>query len=919
LRAALGLDPSLTEKEVLAELARLPRARYQQVGELFSATTQKTMVQRGTMLVAAAGAAEGADLLQSLKRIFLTKDNEPFKDMVTKPIEKKHPEESAWLVQQQQWFLDLHNHHALLSHIGGTVALLHLAADVRHRFEENKRARGLYDFDDLIARTASLLTAARSAAWVLYKLDAGLEHILVDEAQDTSPQQWRIIQALAAEFFAGEGKDRGLTRTLFVVGDHKQSIFSFQGADVREFETARDIFRQHMVRGAETLHDVQLTVSYRSAPVILQAVDMVFAGSNPARHGLVPPAYPHVVHESNRRDAPGVVEIWPLIGPEEKEELDHWQAPVDREPARSHRRRLARHIAGTIHGWLGRRLLLAENRVVKPSDILILMQTRGPLFSMLISELRRRGVPVAGADRLRLLDNIAILDIMALIQFMLLPGDDHSLACVLKSPLMPDPLDDKGLMDLAIERGAMSLWERLARAEGTAVASCRSALERWRDEIRAARPYDFLAMILRERRQAIALRLGTEALDACDALLDLALDYEQKETSSLAGFLHWLMRSEYTVRRDMDQTTEEVRLMTVHGAKGLEAEIVILPDCAAPVPKKQEVPLLKVPVGNGGIELPLWLRPHRARPDALSGLIEQSKAETQEEKHRLLYVAMTRARNELYVCGSHGVQQPAKDCWYELIAQAVESEPGVFRWVEGGFEGQELRRLGTDPVYREEQRREDPEAAPLPAWATAAVHPPARLRPQAQAVTRLAKTSQAPLAGVQEALRRGRALHAILEDLPAIPAERRDAYVRRKLTKAGLAAELADSLTGLIARPDLQAFFAPGTQGEVAFHATVDGLTISGQVDRLAVGDTTIDILDYKSDALVPQQLGADHPYARQMALYAAALERAYPGREVRAHLLWTAAGRLETIAPALLAQAFREAQMSRSRDLPLT
>jgi ATP-dependent helicase/nuclease subunit A len=855
--------------------------------------------------------ADAAEKRARLTALVFTADGTPRAgSIITKGFRTTAPGPAAFLDRMQPSLVARLTRHDELLRIEASEALYTLAAAVLSRIKALKAARGAYDFDDLIARTEQLLTTGRLAGWVLYKLDAGLEHILVDEAQDTSPRQWSIVTALAQEFFAGAGRPQPRPRTVFVVGDHKQSIYSFQGADVAGFAAAQARFADMVGAGGQSLSVIDLTISYRSVPAILDVVDQAFAPGSPALTGLERADLPVLSHQSVRRGTPGLFEIWPLMEPLADAQPPAWDAPVDREPPQSPRRRLARRIATMIADWLRRgRLLAAEGRAVVPADILILLQTRRALFSALVAELRRAGVPVAGADRLKLMDNIAILDLLALGQWLLLPDDDHSLACVLKSPLLPEPLDDDALTPLAHGRQGQSLWQRLQDAEGQAARANAAALADWRALGPGVRPYDLYAAVLTARRRAIVARLGSEALDATDAFLDLALAYEEDHGASLAGFLHWFAATDTVIRREMDKSQGEVRLMTVHGAKGLEANIVILPD-AADLPGGRGSGLVAIPDGEPGAGLPLWAVPHLVQSSQVENWEQAAEILTLRERNRLLYVAMTRARDELYVCGVAGHTGMPEDCWYAHLKKIfLEDGPGqaLMRRVPAFDNDGEIWRHGPDPMWHEAAAT--PAAAlAVPDWAT--TMPALEGRARSATVTGLAK-GQAPadLAAVQRALQRGSAIHLLLQELPDLPASARADYARRKGARLGLAPAEVTELLALMERPDLAVFFSNGAaQSEVSFRALgPDGQALVGQIDRLAVTPSEVLILDYKSDSRPPAAVDASHPYVRQMALYARALAGAWPGHRLRCCLLWTATGRAEWLEEGLLAQALIE------------
>ncbi|MDE2445559.1 MAG: UvrD-helicase domain-containing protein, partial [Alphaproteobacteria bacterium] len=448
----------------------------------------------------------------TLKSIFFkkTKELEARKSLMSAELQKNFPTTKEFLEQECARITLLIQESDVLKRIEATTSLFTVAAEVSKTIETKKRKLGVYDFDDLIACTANLLNQSQAAQWILYKLDSGLSHILLDEAQDTSPAQWKIIQALAEEFFAGAGRPMNFERTVFVVGDRKQSIYSFQGADAASFALARQRFVDFISAQGKATAEIELTISYRSTQAVLEAVNKVFPAKLPMRLGFEQQDLTGQDHTTNRHGAYGRAEVWPLIGSlDETEQANHWLAPLDREPSQSGKRRLSRLIAETIKTWIGQRKLISQDRVIVPGDIMILLQSRGTLFSMLIAELRKAGVPVAGADRLKLQQSLAVQDLMALAQWALLPDDDYSLACALKSPCVPEPLDDAQLFSLSHDRGKVGLWRRVQQE------SVHNA--NWLvDLLNAAKqqgPFAFFSKILTHHRKAMLQRLGPEAGD----------------------------------------------------------------------------------------------------------------------------------------------------------------------------------------------------------------------------------------------------------------------------------------------------------------------------------------------------------------------------------------------------------------------
>ena len=826
--------------------------------------------------------------LQLLKQLYFTKSDklELRISLMYKDTSLKFPGTQEFVVGEQQRLQLLFRQQDLLLRIEATANMFVLARAIHQNIETQKSRHGTYDFDDLIKRTNTLLHNSRAAQWVLYKLDSGLNHILLDEAQDTSPAQWSIIQALAEEFFAGAGSPKSLERTIFVVGDRKQSIYSFQGADAESFAIARERFSKFIESKGKSSAEIQLNISYRSTEAVLDAVNRVFPASNPQRFGFLPQDASEYDHTTTRRGAVGRVEVWPLFLPEDDEEIrDHWLAPIDRESARSPKRRLAKQIAETIKSWIGFRKLESQNRLIEPSDIMILFQSRGSLFSMLIAELRKIGVPVAGADRLKLHESIVIQDLLLLTQWILLQEDDHALACILKSPFVPAPISETQLFELAYDRRSKSLWSILRDRNDQNV--------RWLNELITAAseltPFGFFTKVLLKFRKAMLGRLGPEAGDATDAFLDQALTHEIECGPSLAGFLHWFNAGETEIKRELEKTAGEVRLMTVHGAKGLEANIVFLPD-AASVPKGRDSNRLLILRNNqNDIHLPLWMLPGLSITDELQKRIDEAHSKEVAERNRLLYVAMTRARDELYICGAKGkTKELPKDCWYAIVEPILGVTP----------QQPEIR------VTEKIQSSSQDSKSPMPSWIFEAAKDEAiKVR---RSVSQLALHSLSPVSKSHaEELQRGTSIHSLLQSLPNIASENQEAFAKTQAKRLNLDEATALSLVKLINSPALEPFFGPDSLAEVEISGTLtNGRQLIGRIDRMVRGSTEITLLDYKSDRFVPDSVGSEHSYVQQISLYADLVKAAFPDRQIRAALLWTQTSKFEWISAESLAQA---------------
>ncbi|MBV8119691.1 MAG: double-strand break repair helicase AddA, partial [Alphaproteobacteria bacterium] len=771
------------------------------------------------------------------------------------------------------------------------------------------------DFDDLVATALDLLRRPGVAPWVLFKLDGGLDHILIDEAQDTNPEQWRIVAALAEEFFAGEGA-RSSLRTVFVVGDMKQSIFSFQRADPQAFLDMRQHFQDRVNAARREWLELPLDISFRSTEPVLQAVDAIFRRPE-ARDGVAFDGR-EIHHFAQRAGHAGIVELWPLAASALDEDPGADELPVAYKRVVAPHARLARAIAGTIAQWLanGERLE-ARDRTLRPGDIMVLVRRRNEFVGEMLRALKQRGIPVAGADRLILIEQLAVQDLVALGRFLLLPEDDLTLAAVLKSPLFD--IDEETLFDLCYARGEQTLWNRL-RIRAASSLKLRQAVDRlsmWLSRADFVPPYELYAEILGAGggRRALLHRLGPEAEDPLEEFLGLALAYEREHVPSLQGFLRWLTAAETEVKRDFAaHLRDEVRIMTVHGAKGLEAPVVFLPDTIA-APDHRVAMLWSKPD-----ELPLWKPPGDHAASFYMAEKSAWRDRQLQEYRRLLYVGLTRAQDRLYICGWQTLRKPPDVCWYTLCRAGLRdcARPFTFdtRALIGAVEGWSGEGLRLDcpqtaPPQREPAFAAESAVGPPPNWATRPPPPepdPPRLlfpsRPTGEEPPILS-----PLKTVgPDRFKRGLLVHRLLQSLPEFPKAEREAAVRRflALPTHGLPVEEQDNIRhetlAVLDHPDCAALFGPHSQAEVPLVGLIGGHALSGQIDRLVIEEHQVLIVDYKTMRPVPtheDEVAA--VYLRQLAIYRQALARIYPGRDIRCALLWTQAPLLMPISPGKL------------------
>ena len=767
-----------------------------------------------------------------------------------------------------------------------------------------KARRALLDFDDLILRTQRLLSDPSVASWVLYKLDGGIDHILVDEAQDTSPAQWRVIEALAEEFTSGRGS-RDDPRSIFVVGDPKQSIYSFQGAQPREFAAQRERFAEALEAIGQPLREVALRHSFRSSPAILRAVDAMVG------------AAPELAEAEDRNDhlafheaLPGRVDLWPAVASPEKPERPDWTDPTDRVAENDARVTLARTVVDEIARMIDQEVAIPAGeggamRPVRPGDFLILVRSRDVLFHEIIraAKAARPPIPIAGADRLRVGGELAVRDIGSVLGYLALPQDDLSLAEALRSPLLG--WSERELYDLAQRRPRGRTLDEALRGRRADSPRTMRMLDDLRGAVDFLRPYDLVERILTRHggRERLIARLGPEAEEGIDALLGLALRYETLEVPSLTGFVSWLREDASEIKRQAEGAGDLMRVMTVHGAKGLEAPIVILPQ-TDDGQRRGGAALLPSPAG------PIWAPGKAETPPSLEAAREEARAAEDAERLRLLYVAMTRAETWLIVAGARSVGEAswharAEGALGRLGAVATPFPTGEgLRHEVGRWSGAEAAA----PMARGRP-------ATLPDWA---------LRAPGAAVEAERPASPSALGGAKalpgeggaeddEARARGIHVHRLLQHLPAFPEVPPMEVARDLLLEADPPAEemalpeLLAEAQAILGDPALGLLFGPGTLAEVEVAATieVDGRVrpVLGAIDRLVVEPERVLVVDFKTNRVVPERAGAvPEGILRQMTAYVAALTEVYPGRRIEAAVLWTRGPVLMPLPPDLLA-----------------
>jgi ATP-dependent helicase/nuclease subunit A len=760
-----------------------------------------------------------------------------------------------------------------------------------------KRAHGAVDFDDLIREAEGLLLTPGIGEWVRYKLDRQTDHILVDEAQDTNTSQWNIVRALAQEYFAGEGASQR-HRTIFTVGDYKQAIFGFQGTDPASFDVARAWFAREAAAIDRDFLDLSMDLSFRSSPPVLEAVDRLVADLGHEALGLPRRPNPHASRHAGR---PGAVTLWLPFTEDSDDEEDAGEEGWIGDAVRRYAARLARQ----VRIWLDDPFLVeSRGRALRPEDILILVRRRGALAALLVARLHAEGVPVAGIDRLLLSAPLAVQDLLAAARFAAQPLDDLNLASLLVSPLFGWSQDE--LFGAAHGRSG-PLWPHIRERAPDGLHAILAMAD-------YATPHGFFETILSgplDGRRRLLERLGPEARDPIEELLSSALDFETNAAASLQAFLDWFARGDVEIVRDPSAPLDAVRVMTVHGAKGLQAPLVILADACADPDRAGGATRLAALELEGGARIPVF-RPRKDElAEPLRGEVERQDRRDREEHWRLLYVAMTRAEERLYVGGALGPRDragPPAASWYAAIQTALAGLGAD--WAEAPLWSRALRHGDVEsPAKAAPKAAVRDEATPdwLRRSAPLEERPPRPLVPSALGADDIAAPPPGPTQ--RAAARRGRLLHSLFERLPAVPAEDRRARALGWLEQAAGVADaaeregLAEDACALIADPRFADLFGADALAEAPIAAVVAGdVVVAGTVDRLLVRADRILIADFKTGRKAPEtEKEIPAAYLRQMAAYRAALRVIFPDRPVTAALVYTAAPILIPLSDTLL------------------
>jgi len=829
-------------------------------------------------------------------------------------------------------------------------------------FQQLKREMRLLDFTDLEWKCYELLQHADNAHWVQYKIDQRIDHILIDEFQDTNPTQWHLLSPILEEIAAGPEQR---ARSVFLVGDEKQSIYSFRRANpALQFMASQWLADNLQARATP------LDFSRRSSAAIIECVNQIF--EQPDIKDIMTG---YSMHDTWLKTLPGQVMLCELFEEDETvrddaandsttsdvaEDSNHAtsrQAGYFRNPLKQPREISLKTIRHKEAGYIARQILqlknghslITDNNVVRPlefGDIMILMRNRTHI-DIYEDALKQHGIAFIGSKKGGLLDNLEIQDLICLLNTLITPYSDLALAQVLKSPIFN--ASDEDLILIARENNAAHWYERLLHlaadpedntvrpALSEALRRAASLLPRWQQLAEQLPVHDCLDRIFSEgniiKRYVAANRTANREKVAanCQRFLELSLETDSGRYPSITRFLQQLNHLKYYSSNPPEEPLSKsdesrVRLMTIHGSKGLESPVVFLADCNSTSSNRDTYASLVRWPAEESRPVNFQLQLNKDNTDQVTQKLQQEKlGEQTREELNLLYVALTRAREQLYISGIKNRKSNDRS-WYQIIASGMENiterettidDIGcrVFRHL--AYDAVTVTQPDAPAMPSDTQRNIDqrllkpiePQYLNKPA-ANNMIAP--SLFIDEDFATETVPDSEGTAAqqtalDAKTARWRGIIIHRIIEQLcksktyPAVKLTVEPIYQQLKADIALLQPAYIEQLdsciqeaVSLFNHADFTAIFNPATDtltyNEMPLMYKQGTQTVYGIVDRVIRSENSVQIIDYKSHRFAATETAENvaEQFATQLQYYADGIRRLWPTHKVRAGILFT-------------------------------
>ncbi len=774
------------------------------------------------------------ELADEYLKIFLTEKYEFRKKVLNKKELDNNPWAEDVIISEQMRLLKILENERRGKTLKLREAIFTLSEFINGEYSFLKQKAAFLDYNDLIEKTSYLFNKPDIKPWIMYKLDYTIEHVMVDEAQDTSLNQWQIIRALIDDFFTGDTNNE-IERTLFVVGDEKQSIFSFQGADPLLFADTNIYFENQISNAGRVIEKVPMQMNFRSSQAVLDFVDKIFEDEE--RRGAVSKLADGIAHKAFN-DIEGKVELLPFISYKAERDNTPWKLPITNEDRdSSYKEQLALQVSNKI------KILLSEGG--EPSEIMILLRRRdGKFIKELTANLEDAGIPVSGNDRLSIFDNIAVKDLLCLLKVISCKADKLEVATLLKSPIFN--YSEHKVRDVILS--GENIYEAIE-----------NELEPFVTKALELNVYEFLNFVLYENEQLknFISRLGEEVIEPINEFLNFCENYASSEINSIDQFLNFISQAKIDIKKEVKSDVNQVQIMTVHASKGLESKVVIIPDIVVSGSSYKDK-LIQGEQGNFYPVISLFGK----CASYIEELKDAYKQRDADEDMRLLYVALTRAKQQLIVCGATYYNNMKEGGWYNVCALTQEPENDDL----------------LDEISYTYEEKDNIISLPE--------HLKQRVSFIADKVSRASSTNFNYSKEASEASSYGTNLHKILEFMPM------DKEQVELLLGVNYSQEIYDK--ALAVYNEHKNIFDAQSYAELEVSGVIEGKQINAIIDRLVIRGNEVWIIDYKSNKNVPD--GVPEAYIKQLNTYESLLKGLYEGKDIKKFILWTSNLQLQQV-----------------------
>ena len=779
--------------------------------------------------------------------IFLKEDGNRKTRLVKKAFTEARPSIYKMLLEEQDnvynFFIQYKNQ--LTAQINQSfIILINYFLTIYSKYKTNQK---YLEYDDIILNTIELLNNSENAQSVLYDIDITIDHILIDEAQDTNQLQWRLIQAVSNDFFSGNSTEK--QKTIFIVGDYKQSIYGFQGATPSIFENIKTQYKQQVLNSGNNWQEIDMQTSFRTTQPVLDLVNQTFSKKKDSLlKGLAQTPF-NIEHKAFRAGDGYATNLPITKRNKDKKNNTKWAIPKTDQSSQCIESETAIGIINKVEELINsNKNLHGHDKQITPGSIMILVRKRSKVMYKIISECKKRNIPIENKDKLFANDNLIIQDILSLLKFILLPNDDLNLAGLLKTPIIG--INEGELFQLAYNRQGTSLWQHIQQSKPAFHDYLLSLVDFYQHNT----VYDLILKVMYQdnKIKEFSKRLGNEAADVICSFIEYITNFETTTPNfTLQKFIYELECSNVQLQSS-NNNSDSIKIMTIHGSKGLQSPIVFLADSAS----SEQSPNESIFYHNNKI---YFSNSRHLNSLTLEEVKKEAKELDKSENLRLLYVAMTRAEDELYLCGWEN--NKLDKSWYAIIESILDNQEEPIRKnainTQRPSQSQDNLTIKQISKYSKEQNI-------IPATT---------------------------LNSDNESMNRGTIIHKLLHELPLIKKDQWNEYIKNSYNEAD------DTFIQQITKTlnDYKyIFFGNNIYSELAMIGQINGKIKSIVVDKMIISDKQIQIIDFKTDELIPDNIPGS--YIKQLTSYKQLVSKRYQKKIISCGILWTSNQKLQFI-----------------------